>query len=417
MKQYCRILTILFLVILLLMGCTPSEPSKQTTGAMAEEMNTGARETTEETTVPSTTESAPTTTTENQTVPVEETPHSHQWNLMHTQKPSCTTEGIRLFKCPCGEEKIETVAKQSHDFVGVSCLTGGLCKHCDTVGTPLGHSFSGDSCTRCGVKIAAPVFVLGKELFFDESRDSIIAKMGRPTETILEGDMISLVYAADLSRLTVIQTDNDGLWGVMTFDDQALLQIDSQQITIATLRGWEDMESDAVYSNVGSCRVYGFRDSLGSGQMYAMWMRYQECDYHFAVDSRIFSDYSGQAKLSYYYVNALRAKNGLTPLSWSAAAAQVSAEYSRKMVEENFFAHDYQFGSRLTNAGVMWRSCGENISQGYTSLYFVCDAYYNCNDHRNNILNPQYTHVGMGFCLKNDAYGPVYVLGTQTFYS
>ena len=71
--------------------------------------------------------------------------------------------------------------------------------------------------------------MLGKELSFDESRDSIIAKMGWPTETIVEGDMISLVYAADLSRLTVIQTDDDGLWGVMTFDDQALLQIDSQQ--------------------------------------------------------------------------------------------------------------------------------------------------------------------------------------------
>ena len=126
MKQYCRILMILFLVMLLLMGCIPSEQSKQTTGVLTEEKNTGIQGSSEETAEPTTTEPAPTTTTENQTVPADETSHSHQWNLIHTQKPSCTTEGIRFFKCSCGEEKTEAVAKQAHDFVGASCLTGGF---------------------------------------------------------------------------------------------------------------------------------------------------------------------------------------------------------------------------------------------------------------------------------------------------
>ena len=86
------------------------------------------------------------------------------------------------------------------------------------------------------------------------------------------------------------------------------------------------------------------------------------------------------------------------------------------MAEQNFFYHDGNYGARLAERGILWRGCGENISQGYTSAYFVCDAYYNCIDHRNNILNDDFQKYGAGFAIKSDADGPLSVIGTQIFY-
>jgi uncharacterized protein YkwD len=128
-------------------------------------------------------------------------------------------------------------------------------------------------------------------------------------------------------------------------------------------------------------------------------------------------NYDPQSRISFHYVNALRAKNSLPALLWSPEAAEVSCLYSEKMAKEDFFCHDGLYGTRLNQAGVVWRSCGENVSQGYVNSLFVCDAYYNCLDHRNNILNASFTHVGMGYYLKTDEYGPLAVMGTQTFYS
>ncbi len=341
--------------------------------------------------------------------------HTHQWGLVSESKASCSLNGKRIWKCSCGEQKNEMIPK-AHVLTPATCTVPATCTLCGaTQGKALEHTVSGDRCTRCGERVDAPIFVLGKGFSFDEKTEDILSKLGEPTERIREGDLVSLVYAADLSRLTVIQTDADGLWGVFTFDRASRILIDNENMTIATFSGKRDENSDACFRDVGSCRIYGFRDGLGDGKNYAMWFRYYECRYDYINDSRLYSDFSGQSRLSFYYVNALRYRHGLSPLIWSDKAAKIATDYSAYMIEKDFFGHDHKYGERLTAAGVSWRWSGENISQGYFNALFVCDAYYHSQGHRENILSSNFTHVGIGFSRRaNDS--PL-VLGGQIFYS
>lgn len=350
-------------------------------------------------------------------LPSTTTQHQHQWLVFSLKEATCLQEGERVWSCNCRRTKSEKIEKTPHEFSGATCSIPGTCKRCGAKGETLKHIYSGNTCVLCKEEIKSPVFVLGKEIAFDETAESIIQKLGTPSEILLEGELKSLLYYQDYSRFTILQTDSVGLWGVFTFDPDAFFQVGGQMNSFSSFNGKKDTESESDFLTVDSCRIYGFRDRLGKGDLYALWMRYEECRYDFMQDSDILKNYDPQSRISFHYVNALRCKNGLKPLLWSQEAAFASSLYSEKMAKENFFYHDGLYGTRLNQLGVVWRSCGENISQGYVNSFFVCDAYYNCLDHRNNILNASFTHVGMGYFLKTDAYGPLAVMGTQTFYS
>ena len=354
-----------------------------------------------------------------QTVPTTTTaaPHSHFFRVVSVTKAGCTYSGVRHLACSCGEKAEETLPALNHDYAVAPCGKAAVCKNCGAEGAVQKHVLQGESCTLCSFTVSAPIYALGCELRFDEGTSSITAKLGKPSEILTEGDLKSLVYAQDPSRLTVIQTDSVGLWGVFTMDPDAFFRIDGERISTSNFSGRKDTQSDASYRDLSSCRIYGFFDTLGTGDCYGLWMRYSECFYDFMTDPSITADYTAQCRLSYYYVNALRARHGLAPLSWSYEAAAVAREYSEKMALENFFYHDNLYGSRLQEKGILWRSCGENISRGYTGALFVSDAYYNCLDHRHNILSASFAHVGMGFALQADSFGPLAVLGAQIFYS
>ena len=113
----------------------------------------------------------------------------------------------------------------------------------------------------------------------------------------------------------------------------------------------------------------------------------------------------GQATLC--LLNDERAAAGLRPLAYSAALSQPSAAYSTRMVSENFFAHESPDGttleSRLTAARYIapdgdW-FVGENLAWGQGNLATarsIAIAWMNSPGHRHNILEPEFTEVGIG---------------------
>ncbi|MBR7165498.1 MAG: CAP domain-containing protein [Clostridia bacterium] len=348
------------------------------------------------------------------TVPPVTTSHVHNMKERSRRSSTCSAEGAVVFRCDCGEVRTEALPILSHTPTAATCLQGSSCSVCGAkISDPLGHHIVSRGCDRCDYEIKCPVFVLGLELDFDEKVESIRAKLGAPTETLYEGDMVSLVYASNLSTLTVIQTDGDGLWGVFTLDPEARLCLGEKTVTIANFSGADDVNSDAFYQDAGSCRIFGFRDGLNGGAYYGLWMRYSECRYDYIEDDRIFFDYYAQNRLNFYFTNALRARHGIAPLIWSKEAAEVAVEYSSYMLEMDFFDHDGSYGERLRQKGILWQYAGENISQGYFNSFFVTDAYYNSRDHRDNLLSPDFTHVGVGHCRKTDG---ATVFGAQIFY-
>lgn len=99
-------------------------------------------------------------------------------------------------------------------------------------------------------------------------------------------------------------------------------------------------------------------------------------------------------------VNEVRATYGLSELEWHADAAAVALAHSEDMDARNFFSHtnpDGQDpGDRLAEAEIELTGWGENIAGGYLTPESVMEGWMNSPGHRDNILNPMWTHLGVG---------------------
>ncbi|WP_346235801.1 CAP domain-containing protein [Lysinibacillus telephonicus] len=99
--------------------------------------------------------------------------------------------------------------------------------------------------------------------------------------------------------------------------------------------------------------------------------------------------------------NAERAKAGLKPLQISNPLMNVAQAKSEDMAKNNYFSHTSPtYGSpfdQIKAAGISYRSAGENIAQGQRTPEEVVQAWMNSEGHRANILNGNYTHIGVGY--------------------
>lgn len=102
-------------------------------------------------------------------------------------------------------------------------------------------------------------------------------------------------------------------------------------------------------------------------------------------------------------VNAERAKVGLSALMVDSAANAAAQVRAREIVSN--FSHTRPSGAScftaLREAGVNYRGAGENIAYGQPSAQAVVNAWMNSPGHRANILNAQFTSIGVGHHVQN----------------
>jgi uncharacterized protein YkwD len=107
-----------------------------------------------------------------------------------------------------------------------------------------------------------------------------------------------------------------------------------------------------------------------------------------------------QAVAVFDRVNRERATAGVPPLQWHVGAAAVALAHSQDMDARDFFAHTNPDGDdpgdRLARAGLFPSWWGENIAWGQPDSDAVMDDWMNSTGHRQNILNPNFTHLGVG---------------------
>lgn len=126
------------------------------------------------------------------------------------------------------------------------------------------------------------------------------------------------------------------------------------------------------------------------------------------------SDVSAAEQQAVQLMNADRRANGLADLKLSSALTAVARSHSQDMVTRSFFSHTNPDGKTVTDrlkaAGISYTAAGENIAEN-TSVEAAETAFMNSSGHRANILNSNYTTVGIGVAY--DSQGKVYV--TQDF--
>jgi len=99
--------------------------------------------------------------------------------------------------------------------------------------------------------------------------------------------------------------------------------------------------------------------------------------------------------------NQERAKHGLKALTQDWELSRVARYKSMDMRDKNYFSHTSPtYGSPFTmmkNFGISYRAAAENIAAGQTTPQEVVQAWMNSPGHRANILNGNYTYIGVGY--------------------
>jgi uncharacterized YkwD family protein len=99
--------------------------------------------------------------------------------------------------------------------------------------------------------------------------------------------------------------------------------------------------------------------------------------------------------------NKERARAGLPALKADAQLSNVAQKKSQDMQQNHYFSHTSPtYGSpfdMMRDFGVTYKTAGENIAQGQRTPQEVVTAWMNSPGHRANILNKQFTHIGVGF--------------------
>ena len=106
-------------------------------------------------------------------------------------------------------------------------------------------------------------------------------------------------------------------------------------------------------------------------------------------------------ELALKHINLQRAINGvgrLTPNRRLSAAAQ---KHAGQMARRDFVDHQSPDGrslqDRIATAGYSWRVIAENLSAGQPSPESTVQSWMTSPAHRNNMLNPDYREVGVGY--------------------
>ena len=115
---------------------------------------------------------------------------------------------------------------------------------------------------------------------------------------------------------------------------------------------------------------------------------------------------AGFAHQLFSLLNAQRVQIGLPPLEWDDALARVARQHSLLMAEHQELSHQFPGEANLTQRLIDVPSShfGENLAVDSLSIKDAHYALMHSSPHRANILDPDYTDVGIGVVQSGNLY-------------
>lgn len=153
---------------------------------------------------------------------------------------------------------------------------------------------------------------------------------------------------------------------------------------------------NAGITNGSTATTFSPNASVTRGQMASFVVRAR--DGVRAPERTVNSSYAEQVVA---LTNQARAENGLEPLAISTSLMESAQFKTDDMVATRTLSHDSPnyggFQNILNRFNIAYRAAGENIAVGQRSPEEVVNAWMNSEGHRKNILNSNYTHIGVGY--------------------
>jgi uncharacterized protein YkwD len=92
---------------------------------------------------------------------------------------------------------------------------------------------------------------------------------------------------------------------------------------------------------------------------------------------------------------------GVDPVNGQNQLGTAARAHSQDMACNRFFDHTgsdgSSFAARITRAGYSYSAAAENIAAGYGDPASVVAGWMGSQGHKDNMLNPIYTQVGVGY--------------------
>ena len=108
-------------------------------------------------------------------------------------------------------------------------------------------------------------------------------------------------------------------------------------------------------------------------------------------------------------VNQERAAAGLPALTFNAELAKVAEMKAADLRDKGYFDHNSPtYGSpfdMMHQFGITYTAAGENIAKGQRTPAEVMDGWMNSPGHRANILNSNFTEIGVGYVTDSNGTG------------
>ncbi|WEG11692.1 CAP domain-containing protein [Pullulanibacillus sp. KACC 23026] len=98
--------------------------------------------------------------------------------------------------------------------------------------------------------------------------------------------------------------------------------------------------------------------------------------------------------------NVLRVRYKVQTLKWSPQAEKAAYLHSQEMDIKNYFSHDSKWQGNLTDRlkkqNINFQLAGENIAAHYEDGISATIGWLNSEEHRKNLLHPDFTELGPG---------------------
>jgi uncharacterized YkwD family protein/spore coat assembly protein SafA len=112
-------------------------------------------------------------------------------------------------------------------------------------------------------------------------------------------------------------------------------------------------------------------------------------------------------------VNQERSKQGLKPLEMDWELQRTARTKACDMAQKGYFSHTSPtYGSpfdMMKQFGISYKTAGENIAQGQRTPQEVMQSWMNSTGHRENILKPDFTHIGVGYCQQGNHWVQMFI--------
>lgn len=105
---------------------------------------------------------------------------------------------------------------------------------------------------------------------------------------------------------------------------------------------------------------------------------------------------NAEEKQVFQLVNQERIKQGLSVFFCHTNLVSVARSWSQTQCNRGQIGHD-GFVNRLQSSSLHYTAGGENVAAGQDSPESVLQAWMSSDGHRNNILNPVFTYMGVGY--------------------